>query len=162
VYARCRHVQLTDARATLSRRITPIVRQPVAALPGGGYALGMADSVTVNDPITGQGSNLAAKSAAAYLAAILARGDAPFDPAWMAATAERFWDTTAAPTTEWTHAMLAPLPEHVQRIFAAATECDAVARRFANGFADPADYRDWLLSPEKTAAYLDGLTPEDA
>jgi 2-polyprenyl-6-methoxyphenol hydroxylase-like FAD-dependent oxidoreductase len=160
VYDRCRHVELTDARATLSGRITPIVRQQVAALPGGGYALGVADAVTVNDPITGQGANLAAKSAAAYLAAVVARGDGPFDRGWMTGTAESFRESTAEPTTEWTNAMLAPLPPHVQRILATAPSSPPVARRFANGFADPADFRDWLLSPDRTTAYLDGLTSE--
>src|SRR3712207_749815 len=91
VYERARNVELTDARATLHGRYTPTVRRPVAHLPGGGTVLGMADVVVANDPITGQGSNTAAKCAAAYLAAILAHGDRPFDAAWMQATFDAFW-----------------------------------------------------------------------
>ena len=66
---------MTDAQATLSGRLTPVVRRPVARLPSGRSVLGLADAVVLNDPITGQGSNTAAKSADVYLRDILARGE---------------------------------------------------------------------------------------
>jgi hypothetical protein len=154
VYERCADVELTDGQAVLSGRYTPTVRGPVGTLPSGGLALGMADVVVTNDPITGQGSNAAAKCAAVYLAAILARGDRPFDREWMHETFECFWERAGRPATEWTNAMLAPLPEHVQRILGTAAECEPVARRFGNGFSDPGDFQDWLMAPDKTNAYL--------
>ena len=67
------------------RRLRPVVRNPVGELPGGGLVLGVADVVVANDPITGQGSNNAAKCAASYLGRILAHGDQPFDREWMQA-----------------------------------------------------------------------------
>jgi hypothetical protein len=154
VHERAEKTELADAKATLAGRLTPTVRRPVAHLPGGGIALGMADVVVTNDPITGQGSNTAAKCAAAYLAAILARGDEPFDEAWMTATFETFWTDTAQATTGWTNAMLQPLPPHVQMILGAAAGNPAVARRFANGFSDPNDFGDWLLDPQHAQSYL--------
>lgn len=154
VYDRCAKVDLTDARATLSGRYTPTVRRPVAELPSGGLVLGMADVVISNDPITGQGSNTAAKCAAAYLEAIVRHGDQPFDRTWMEQTFEDFWERAGAPVTDWTNAMLAPLPEHVQQILGTAAANQTVARRFANGFSDPSDFTDWLMDPAKTAAYL--------
>jgi hypothetical protein len=154
VYDRCAAVELTDARATLSGRYTPTVRHPVAELPSGGLVLGMADVVIANDPITGQGSNTAAKCAAAYLEAIVRHGDQPFDRAWMERTFADFWDRSGAPVTDWTNAMLAPMPEHVQQILGTAAANQTVARRFANGFSDPADFGNWLMDPEKTAKYL--------
>ncbi len=156
VSERARNVELTDARATLHGRYTPTVRRPVAHLPGGGTVLGMADVVVANDPITGQGSNTAAKCAAAYLAAILAHGDRPFDTAWMQATFDDFWERTARSVTAWTNAMLQPLPPHVQQILGAAAGNPAVARRFANGFSDPTDFDHWLMDPDATARYLAG------
>jgi Styrene monooxygenase A putative substrate binding domain len=158
VHERCANVELTDARATLSGRYTPTVRRPVATLPSGGLVLGMADVVVANDPLTGQGSNTAAKCAAAYLTAILERGDQPFDRAWMVHTFERFWDRTARPVTEWTNAMLQPLPEHVQQILGAAAGNETVARRFANGFSDPADFQEWFMDPGRAAAYLSAVS----
>jgi hypothetical protein len=157
VYERAEKAELADARATLAGRLTPTVRRPVAHLPGGGIALGMADVVVLNDPITGQGSNTAAKCAAAYLAAILARGDQPFDEQWMTATFETFWNDTARAVTEWTNAMLQPLPEHVQMLLGTAAGNPAVARRFANGFSDPNDFGDWFMTPQAAQNYLESL-----
>ena len=157
VHERAEKVELADAKATLAGRLTPTVRRPVAHLPGGGLALGMADVVITNDPITGQGSNTAAKCAAAYLAAILARGDDAFDETWMTATFDDFWQNTGAATTGWTNAMLQPLPPHVQMILGTAAGNPAVARRFANGFSDPNDFADWLLDPQRAQAYLDSF-----
>jgi hypothetical protein len=154
VYERCDNVELTDGRATLSGRYTPTVRRPVAELPSGGLALGMADVVISNDPITGQGSNTAAKSAASYLQSILVHGDRPFDRAWMEQTFETFWEGTGRAVTDWTNAMLQPLPEHVQQILGAASANPTIARRFANGFCDPNDFQHWFMAPDKAASYL--------
>ncbi|BCY14219.1 styrene monooxygenase/indole monooxygenase family protein [Actinoplanes sp. L3-i22] len=154
VAARAGNVRLTDAKATLHGRYTPTVRRPVAHLPGGGQVLGLADVVIANDPITGQGSNTAAKAAHHYLQAILARGDQPFDEQWMTDTFETFWTAHGMAVTGWTNAMLQPLPPHVQQLLGAATANEQIARRFAYGFVDPNDLLNWFVDPEKSAAYL--------
>ncbi|GAA0585658.1 alanine-phosphoribitol ligase [Paractinoplanes ferrugineus] len=154
VHDRAGAVELTDARATLHGRYTPTVRRPVAQLPGGGLAFGLADVVVANDPLTGQGSNTAAKAAYHYLRAILQRGDQPFDEQWMTGVFESFWTSHGQAVTAWTNAFLAPLPPHVQQALGAAAGNDVVARRFANGFSDPNDFFDWLMEPEKSAVYL--------
>ncbi|WP_436527255.1 styrene monooxygenase/indole monooxygenase family protein [Actinoplanes sp. HUAS TT8] len=154
VAARAGNVRLTDAKATLHGRYTPTVRRPVAHLPGGGKVLGLADVVIANDPITGQGSNTAAKAAHHYLQAILARGDQPFDERWMTDTFEQFWTAHGMAVTGWTNAMLQPLPPHVQQLLGAATANEQIARRFAYGFVDPNDLLNWFVDPEKAAAYL--------
>lgn len=155
--ARAKRVTLAGDEPTLYGRFAPSVRRPVARLPRGGIALGMADVVVTNDPITGQGSNTAAKCAAAYLAAIKDRGDEAFDEAWMTATFEAFWRDTGRAVTDWTNAMLQPPPPHVQQILGAAAANPAVARRFANGFADPTDFDDWFTTPEAAQAYVTSL-----
>ncbi|MCC9309839.1 FAD-binding oxidoreductase [Kitasatospora sp. RB6PN24] len=149
-------VELTDAGATLAGRYAPVVRNPIAELPSGGLALGVADVVVANDPITGQGSNNAAKCAAVYLDAILAHGDRPFDRDFMQAAFDRYW-TGAGPVTKWTNAMLAPPPEHVLNLIGAAGRLQPVADRFANGFDDAADFENWFFDPEKAGAYLASL-----
>lgn len=150
-------VELTDPGGTLAGRFAPTVRRPVAKLCPGTLVLGVGDMIVANDPITGQGSNTAARAAAIYLDAILARGDGPFDQQWMEATFERFWDETAAPTTKWTNAMLAPPPDHVLRLIEAGARLPAVADRFANGFDEPADFEGWFYEPERADAFLDSL-----
>ncbi|MFF3765139.1 styrene monooxygenase/indole monooxygenase family protein [Streptomyces sp. NPDC001922] len=152
-YARATKAELTDANGTLAGRYAPTVRNPVGRLPGGGLALGVADVVVANDPITGQGSNSASKCAAAYLASIVEHGDKPFDEEWMQATFDRYW-ATAQHVTKWTNAMLAPPPEHILNLIGAAGQLQPVADRFANGFNNPADFENFFYEPEKTAAYL--------
>ncbi|GGJ75884.1 alanine-phosphoribitol ligase [Streptomyces camponoticapitis] len=152
-YSRATKVELTDANATLSGRYTPTVRNPVGRLPGGGVVLGVADVVVANDPVTGQGSNSAAKCAASYLESILAHGDREFDEAWMRATFERHWES-ARHTTRWTNTMLGPPPAHVLDMFEAAGRLQPVADRFANGFDDPSDFEDFFYDGERTRAYL--------
>lgn len=152
-YELCKDAVPTDAGATLYGAITPTVRHPVAEVAPGTYVLGMADTVVTNDPITGQGSNNAARSAAAYLEAILERGGAPFDPEWMRAAFAVFW-RHARQVTEFTNLMLEPPPQHIHRLLAAAAEHPAVAHRFVNGYADPADYHGWLMTAADADAYL--------
>ncbi|AEW96499.1 MULTISPECIES: styrene monooxygenase/indole monooxygenase family protein [Streptomycetaceae] len=152
-YDRARQVELTDAGGTLAGRYAPTVRNPVGELPSGGLVLGVADVVVANDPITGQGSNNAAKCAASYLDSILAHGDKPFDRDWMQATFDRYWGY-AQHVTKWTNAMLAPPPEHVLNLIGAAGQLQPVANRFANGFDDPSDFEHWFFDPELAAAYL--------
>ncbi len=152
-YDRARAVELTDANGTLAGRYAPTVRNPVGELPSGGLVLGVADVVVANDPITGQGSNNAAKCAASYLDSILEHGDKPFDGDWMRATFERYWQY-AQHVTKWTNAMLGPPPEHVLGLIGAGGQLQPVADRFANGFDNPADFENWFYDPELAQAYL--------
>ncbi|MGW4472631.1 styrene monooxygenase/indole monooxygenase family protein [Nonomuraea sp. NPDC004354] len=152
--ARCDGIELTDANAVLTGRFAPTVRHPVAFLPSGAPVLGVADVVVLNDPITGQGSNNAAKCAAVYLQAILERGDRPFDAAWMQQTFDRFW-AQAQHVTAWTNALLAPAEPHHLALLGAAGRFPAIASRFVNGFDDPADYAEWFMDGALAQAYLD-------
>ncbi|TJZ99023.1 styrene monooxygenase/indole monooxygenase family protein [Actinacidiphila oryziradicis] len=152
-YDRAGKVELTDAGGTLSGRYAPVVRNPIGELPSGGVVLGVADVVVANDPITGQGSNNASKCAASYLASIVEHGDQPFDRAWMQSAFDRYWDS-AQHVTKWTNALLGPPPEHVLNLIGAAGQLSSVARRFVNGFDDPADFEEYFFEPDKTAAYL--------
>ena len=108
----------------------------------------MADAVLLNDPITGQGSNNAAKGAAIYLQSILERGEGPFDAIWMQETFERLWEY-ASKVVGWTNALLLPPPPHVLNVLGAAGQLPAVAHRFANGFDNPPDYYEWFMDPDK-------------
>jgi hypothetical protein len=150
---RCRAIELTDDLGVLSGRFAPTVRKPVGLLPSGHPILGMADTVILNDPITGQGSNNASKGAAIYLQSILDRGEGPFDAIWMQETFEQLW-SYAEKVVGWTNALLTPPPPHVLNLLGAAGQFRAVAHRFANGFDNPPDYYDWFMDPEKAEAYL--------
>ncbi|MEV4455114.1 styrene monooxygenase/indole monooxygenase family protein [Microbispora sp. NPDC049633] len=150
---RCSGIELTDANGVLTGRFSPTVRHPVAILPSGAPVLGVADVVVLNDPITGQGSNNAAKCAATYLQAILERGEQPFDAAWMRQTFDRFW-AQAQHVTRWTNALLAPAEPHYLALLGAAGQVPEIASRFVNGFDDPTDYAEWFMDADKAQAYL--------
>ncbi|MFJ9841415.1 styrene monooxygenase/indole monooxygenase family protein [Kitasatospora sp. NPDC101155] len=154
-----RAAEPTDAGAGLWGAVTPTVRRPVAELGSGVdavHVLGLGDAVVVNDPITGQGANGAARAAEAYRRAIVEHGAAPFTADWMCRTAERFWQQHARHTVEFTASMLT-VPDHLQGVFAAAAEHEQVARRLANTYAEPSDHAAWLATPGLTAAYLSSV-----
>jgi hypothetical protein len=153
---RCRRVELTDAGGTLTGRFAPVVRAPVGVLPSGRVVLGLADAVVLSDPITGQGSGNAAKAAAAYLSAILDRGDGPYDAAWMQQAFDRAW-AGARDVVEWTNALLSPPPPHVLELLGAACGDPRIAHRFVNGFDEPNDYKAWFMTPGAARAYLHEL-----
>ncbi len=151
---RNRSSELTDENGVLVGRFPPTVRKPVAELPSGRLVLGLADAIMLNDPITGQGSNNAAKMAAAYHEAIRRHGDAPYDREFMEEAFESFWGSYGQFATGWTNALLSPPPEHVLRLLAAGNESAEVAHRFVNGFDNPVDFFDWFMFPDKAEAYL--------
>jgi hypothetical protein len=157
---RCHGIELTDPNGILVGRFPPTVRKPVAELPSGRLVLGLADAIMLNDPITGQGSNNAAKMAAAYLAAMRAHGEAPYDRAFMERAFEDFWQSYGQYATTWTNALLSPPPEHVLRLLGAGNASPEIAHRFVNGFDDPVDYFDWFMAPDKADAYLAEVAPE--
>ncbi|MFF7637367.1 styrene monooxygenase/indole monooxygenase family protein [Kitasatospora sp. NPDC008050] len=146
----------TDALGNLYGAVTPTVRHPVAELDHGCHVFGIGDTVVLNDPITGQGANNAARAAARYLRAITEHGEAAFTPGWMRRTFDLHWREEARHSVEFTASMLA-MPEHLQRVFGAAAEHPQVARRLANTYAEPSDYPSWLATPELTQAYLASL-----
>ncbi len=156
-HARTAKVELTDERATLTGGYPPVVRHPVAELPSGALVLGAGDVLVLADPAGAQGANSAAKCATAYLRSIVEHGDGPFDREFMERTFARYWDTAGAAITRFTNTMLAPLPEHVQRMFMVANEYPEVADRFVNAFDDPSLLRDWFYQPEEMARYLDDV-----
>ncbi len=151
---RCERVALTDANGILSGRFAPTVRKPVLTLPSGRLVFGMADAVVVNDPITGQGSNNAAKCCKVYLDAILAHGDRPFDAAWMHDTFERYW-SYAQDVVGWTNSLLTPPPPHILGLLGAAGQSPALAARIANGFDNPPDFFPWWTDPAACQQLID-------
>jgi len=150
---RSRNAKLTDPNGILSGRFAPAVRKPIGRLPSGALVFGIADAVVLNDPITGQGSNNAAKSARIYLRRILDQGSKPFDAAWMQQTFDEYWNY-AQFVTGWTNAMLQPPPPHVINILVAAQSKPKVGKAFVNGFDDPRTFFPWLADPAEAEKFV--------
>lgn len=150
---RCRSVELTDDKGFLSGRFTPMVRKPVLTLPSGRKVFGMADALVVNDPITGQGSNNAAKCSKVYLDAIVARGAQNFGPEWMHDTFEQYWNY-ARHVVKWTNTMLTPPPQHLLELLGAASQSKPLASAIANGFDDPRNFAPWWFDAQSCQAFI--------
>lgn len=151
--ARCQDAELTDENGILTGSFTPVVRKPVATLPSGRKVLGLADAVVLNDPITGQGSNNAAKCADIYLQSILEHGERPADQEWMQQTFDRYWSGYARWVTEWTNLLLNP-PPYVGKILESAARLREVAEDFVNGFDDPRSLFPWFMEEGVSEVYL--------
>lgn len=150
---RCRHVELTDEQGTLAGRVAPTVRHPVGRLPSGRLVMGLGDAVCVNDPITGQGSNNATKAFKVCHDSIVARGDAPFDAAWMQSTFDRFWDY-AQHVVRWTNMLLLPPPPHILNLLGAAQGSPGLASAIANNFDHPPGYFPWWAEPAACERFI--------
>lgn len=158
---RCEQVELTDARGILAGSFTPTVRKPAMTLPSGRLVLGLGDAVVTNDPITGQGSNNAAKACKVYLDAILERGALPFSGEWMHETFERFW-RYGRQVVDWTNSVLAEPPPHRLKLMQAASESPALARAIANGFDHPPSLFPWWSDPQACEAFIAAQSPAQA
>ncbi|WP_339863683.1 styrene monooxygenase/indole monooxygenase family protein [Paremcibacter congregatus] len=150
---RCHEIELTDDNGKLAGRFPPTIRNPVGRLPSGQIVLGLADSICLNDPITGQGSNNATKCTKIFFDSIIARGDQAFDEAWMQQTFDQFWDY-AKFVVDWTNAFLLPPPPHVLQILGAAGEHPETAQKIVDGFNDPRDFFPWFMDPTAADEYL--------
>jgi flavin reductase (DIM6/NTAB) family NADH-FMN oxidoreductase RutF len=155
--ARCREIELTDDNGILIGRVVPTVRHPVGILPSRRKVLAMADAVVLNDPITGQGSNNAARCAEIYLESIVERGGEPADQEWMRQTFDRYWTGYARWVVDWTNLLLKP-PAHVIRLLDCAGKIATVASAFVNGFDDPRTLFPWFMD----AAEADNFVEQEA
>jgi len=138
---RCSQVSLTDQCGFLTGSITPVVRKPVMTLPNGKKILGMGDTVVLNDSITGQGANSAAKCAEIYFKSIL-DNTGPFDQDWMEDTFAKFWDY-AAHVVRWTNSLLIPPSTHIASLLSVASTDKVLAKKIVDGFDDPKQLYPW-------------------
>lgn len=158
---RCHDLSLTDDQGFLSGRFTPMVRRPVMTLPSGRAVFGMADAVVVNDPITGQGSNNAAKCSKVYLEAILAQGDQAFSRDWMEQTFEQYWDY-ARHVVSWTNSMLLPPADHLLQLLGAASQVQPLASAITNAFDDPRRFAPWWFDAAQCHAFITKMSQQAA
>jgi len=150
---RCRQVELTDDGGCIAGRFTPTVRHPVLTLASGKKVFGMADALVVNDPITGQGSNNAAKCSKVYYDAILSHGDQVFDETWMTQTFERYWDY-AQDVVNWTNSMLRPPEPQMVEALVAASQNQSIASHIVNNFDDPRGFSPWWFDSTASEQFL--------
>lgn len=154
---RCENLTLTDDLGTLVGRVPVFVRKPIGTLPSGATVLGMADVLVLNDPVTGQGSNNAAKCAKVYMDSILAQGENAFDDGWKHQTFEQYWDYAQWVVKFTNSHLLPPLPSMLQ-VFGACAENPALAARVANAFDDPKGLVPWYYDEAEAARFIQSFS----
>ena len=133
----CQKIGLTDRQATLHGSFTPVIRKPVFRLPCGKSILGLGDSVILNDPIGGQGANIACQAASFYLEKIKAHQNLLFTETWMHETFELYWQQIAQWAVQWTNLLLNPSETLITLLKVASTQAN-MADQLADGFDNPA------------------------
>jgi hypothetical protein len=145
---------LTRPLDLLQGAITPTVRQGYAKLDNGKFAMAIGDVHVVNDPLIAQGGNTASHSAWALGEAILE--DFSPDEGFCRRVCQQIW-AYARPVVEWSNFMLQPPPPYVINLLVAASQNQAIADAYADGFANPLPTWELLRSPERVTALLDRL-----
>ena len=158
---RCKNVELTDDLAILTGRFPPTIRKPVMQLPGGGLAMGIADAVCLNDPITGQGSCNASKFAKVVYDAVLNQGHKSFDGDWMQAVFDSYWEQAEA-VVNWTNHLLdGPGPAASKLLMAAGNNQD-VADFLLRGMDDANRLMPYFFDETAADELIAHLTPKAA
>lgn len=109
-----------DPHAWLVGRFAPIVRHAFGKLPSGGYVIPVGDTAITFDPICGQGGQFANRSAYFLSQVITARGDEPYDEAWLTQINEDLWDNYGRFAYQFNHHFLEPFDEFGQAVIQTA------------------------------------------
>jgi 2-polyprenyl-6-methoxyphenol hydroxylase-like FAD-dependent oxidoreductase len=153
--------RIDEARFGLARpadlgyaAITPIVRRGFRQLSNTRYALAIGDAHVLIDPITGQGANNASHAADILCSAICAANS--FDRAFCERV-EQAMCAYSLPVSDAANARLVPATPHFRDLLGAASQHQAVADLYAEGYNDPVGLWAIASSAERTATLLSGL-----
>jgi hypothetical protein len=158
---RCRNIELTDDLGILTGRFPPTIRKPLMNLPGGGIAMGIADAVCLNDPITGQGSCNAAKFAKVVYDAVLNRVHEPFDANWMQGVFDAYWDQAEA-VVNWTNHLLDGPGPAAQKLLMNANDNQAMADFLLRGMDDANRLMPYFLDEDAADDLIAQLSRQQA
>lgn len=147
-----RQFALTRPLDLLQGTVTSTVRVPWAQLGPGRYVVAVGDAAVLNDPVTGQGGNLAVAAAWELGRAIVA--ETVFDERFCRGWADRVWEMSRD-VVEWTASALGPPPDQVFDVFRAAAKHQEVADAYLDNFDDPRAMWSAMASPQRAAAFLD-------
>ena len=131
----------------LQGSFTPITRKPWAEIRDGCFAIAIGDLRCTQDPVTGQGANLASRDASDLTRHIL-DSDNNFDQAFCEEH-EQATHYKVAGTVGFNNAILAPAP-HTQRLIGAMSQNKAICDDFSRRFAQPHTLWFDVLKDEQT------------
>lgn len=127
--------RLVDEMAYTRMAIKPEVRIPYTTV-NGTLVIGCGDSAALNDPITGQGANVASHCADVLYTTILENRNMR----WDVSLGIKYWNEIneyVTKVSEWTNAMMGPMSESFAELMGRAAQHQETADEFANMFTDP-------------------------
>lgn len=146
-YEWAKGMELADPNGWLVGRFAPTVRDAVGVLPSGRAVTGVGDTLMSLDPIGGQGANNGNKMARHLVQAVVARGERPFDSAWMTDIFEQFYAEHGEVTYRFNNLLLEEVPAPARELLIAQHGSDghlngaygkqAIADAFCHNFEDP-------------------------
>lgn len=141
------NARLADPNGWLAGSVVPTVRRGSATLPSGRVVAALGDTAISYDPIAAQGANSGVKQARHLVNAIAARGDAPFDAAWIDRTFEEYFDQYARHAYTFSNTLLEEITAPAKELLIAqagsdgradnATPQQRIADAFVENFNDP-------------------------
>ncbi len=147
--------RLNGPRDLLQGSFRPVTRESWAEILPGRYAIAIGDLRCTQDPLTGQGANLASRGACELGRQILA-SDKVFDRAFCESY-ERSMRYVVAGTVGFNNAMLEPAP-HTQALLGVMARNEAVCTDFSSRFAAPHTiWFDILRDADTCSAYVAGF-----
>ena len=162
VYARVDRNQfaLAGKQNLLQGGFTPTTRESWAEISDGKFAIAIGDLRCTQDPLTGQGANLASRGAC-MLGDMIVGSEKIFDRAFCEAY-EQSMRYKVAGTVGFNNAMLEPAP-HTQQLLGVMAENKDVCTDFSTRFAAPDTIWFDILKNAKTCkAYLEGFGVAEA
>ncbi|MFT3767870.1 MAG: NAD(P)-binding protein [Minicystis sp.] len=161
-----RDMELADENGWLTGSFAPTVRKPVGRLPSGRVVTSVGDTAMVMDPIAGQGANNGTKMARHLVESIKARGERPFDEAWMTDTFDRFYRDHGRASYLFSSLLLEPITDAGKELLIAQYGTDgtrrdakqAIADAFVNNFADPRGITHLLTDLQAAKAFIEKTT----
>ncbi len=142
-----KNMRLSDPNGWLTGEITPTIRKPVGKLPSGRVITFVGDAGMAFDPIGAQGANNGNKMARHITQAVVSRGDAPLDAAWIESMFDEFYESHGQPAYWFNNTLLEGIPPAGQALLAAQYGSDGrldnhsaaqkIANEFCKNFSDP-------------------------
>jgi 2-polyprenyl-6-methoxyphenol hydroxylase-like FAD-dependent oxidoreductase len=165
-HAWAKDMELADEHGWLLGKVAPTVRKPVGKLPSGRVVTCVGDTAMLFDPIGGQGANNGTKMAKHLVESVVARGDRPFDEAWMTATFDAFYEDHGHAAYTFNNLLLEPITDAGKELLIAQYGSDgvrrdgvqAIADSFTNNFADPRRYTHLLTDMAAVKAFVEAKT----
>lgn len=150
--------ELADGRSHLHGAFTPVVKYPVGRLPSGAVVMGASDTLTLVDPICGNGLNNATVMTKILTRRIVGHVGG-FDADWMTAAFDEFWEY-GKDVYVFMRALLEQ-PAHFGEALGPASQNAQLAADIINGYPDPVSFAAWMANEGVARVHIEDRMREE-